>query len=126
MVLTYNSVVPCLAHKICLNVKYEYVKYDSQRDCISIGAIQYKNVGIDMSKLAICLGDIAREKKKMDELVNQKETFGSETSTGDTEASTIKMLKKCNKCKTYMPETATECSKCGSKSLISVPDNQII
>lgn len=124
LLFTYNSVVPCFAHKLMSNVEYKYIKYDEFKGQLIIGGIMYKSPHIDMLKLARCVEDLARAKESMNDAPEEeKSTVITETPKVQPETtSKIQMIKKCNKCGEFNKKDATTCALCGAENLITVPN----
>ena len=122
LLFTYNSLVPCFAHKLWPNIEYKYVKYDEFKSQLLIGGMFYKNMTVDMLKLARCIEDIARAKEAMDDSddyqVEETETKAEQPAN----TSKIHMIKKCNKCGAFSREDAIKCSECEAGNLITIPN----
>lgn len=127
LLITYNSVVPCYTHTLWPNVNFRYVKYDEFKSQLIIGGVIYKNINVDMLKLARCIEDLARAKRTMKE-ANKGITLieGSSSVPDITSKSKINMMKKCNKCGAFSRDDAVSCLECGSNSIIRVPNHKNI
>lgn len=127
LLLTYNTVVPCFARKIWEKIKYKDITYDDFKEQINLGFIQYNSKAVDVKKLARCFEDIARSKEDHQD-VNAENGVkeGSGSSSENTKTSKIKMIKKCSRCDSYLPETADGCFKCGCGKLLTVPNTKNI
>ena len=72
-----------------------------------------------MLKLARCIEDLARAKETMDDVSSIISGVKTNPAAGNPK---IQLIKKCDKCGTLCREDSTKCFKCGSNSLITVPN----
>ena len=119
LIFTANSLIPVLTHTLRSNIHYKYVKYDEIDGNLIIGGTLYKNKSLDMLKLARCIEDLARAKETMDDVSSIISGVKTNPAAGNPK---IQLIKKCDKCGTLCREDSTKCFKCGSNSLITVPN----
>lgn len=66
IIFTYNSIVPCYAHKILPHVEYKLIRYNMNKNQLIIGNLFYSSKYVDVMMLARCIEDICSMKDEMD------------------------------------------------------------